>query len=103
MEGPEIKSAEAVINNGRFGTRIVRFETGRLAQQAQGAVAAYLDEGASHSRAAKRLGIHENTVRYRIRQAEELLGRPVDEQTLDLRVALKLADVVRGEQSSPAA
>ena len=44
MEGPEIKSAEAVINNGRFGTRIVRFETGRLAQQAQGAVAAYLDE-----------------------------------------------------------
>ena len=28
----------------RFGTRTVRFETGRLAQQAQGAVAAYLDE-----------------------------------------------------------
>jgi polyribonucleotide nucleotidyltransferase len=44
MEGPEIKFAEAVIDNGRFGTRTVRFETGRLAQQAQGAVAAYLDE-----------------------------------------------------------
>jgi polyribonucleotide nucleotidyltransferase len=44
MEGPEIKFAEAVIDNGKFGKRTVRFETGRLAQQAQGAVAAYLDE-----------------------------------------------------------
>ncbi len=44
MEGPEIKFAEAVIDNGRFGKRVVRFEAGRLAQQSQGAVAAYLDE-----------------------------------------------------------
>lgn len=44
MEGPEIKFAEAVIDNGKFGKRTIRFETGRLAQQAQGAVAAYLDE-----------------------------------------------------------
>jgi len=44
MEGPEIQSAEAVIDNGRFGTRIVRFETGRLARQAGGAVVAYLDQ-----------------------------------------------------------
>jgi polyribonucleotide nucleotidyltransferase len=43
VEGPEIKSAEAVIDNGKFGTRTIRFETGRLAQQAAGAVAAYLD------------------------------------------------------------
>ena len=44
MEGPEIKFAEAVIDNGKFGKRVIRFETGRLAQQAQGAVAAYLDD-----------------------------------------------------------
>ncbi|WP_019137503.1 polyribonucleotide nucleotidyltransferase [Cellulomonas massiliensis] len=43
MEGPEIQFAEAVIDNGSFGTRTVRFETGRLAKQAAGAVAAYLD------------------------------------------------------------
>ena len=36
MEGPEIQFAEAVIDNGRFGTRTVRFETGRLAKQAAG-------------------------------------------------------------------
>ncbi len=43
MEGPEITSAEATIDNGQFGTRTIRFETGRLAQQAGGAVSAYLD------------------------------------------------------------
>ena len=44
MEGPEITFAEAVIDNGTFGTRTVRFETGRLAKQAGGAVTAYLDD-----------------------------------------------------------
>jgi len=34
----------AVIDNGSFGTRTIRFETGRLAQQAAGSVVAYLDE-----------------------------------------------------------
>ncbi len=43
MEGPEITYAEAVIDNGSFGTRTVRFETGRLARQAAGCVSAYLD------------------------------------------------------------
>jgi polyribonucleotide nucleotidyltransferase len=44
MEGPEIQFAEATIDNGSFGTRTIRFETGRLAKQAGGAVVAYLDE-----------------------------------------------------------
>jgi polyribonucleotide nucleotidyltransferase len=34
----------ATIDNGSFGTRTIRFETGRLAQQAAGSVAAYLDD-----------------------------------------------------------
>jgi len=34
----------AVIDNGSFGSRTIRFETGRLAQQAAGSVVAYLDE-----------------------------------------------------------
>src|SRR5271169_3596065 len=36
--------ATAIINNGSFGTRTIRLETGRLAQQAAGAVVAYLDD-----------------------------------------------------------
>jgi polyribonucleotide nucleotidyltransferase len=43
MEGPEIQSAEARIDNGAFGSRTVRFETGLLARQAAGAAAVYLD------------------------------------------------------------
>jgi polyribonucleotide nucleotidyltransferase len=39
-----IHETEAVIDNGRFGKRTVRFETGRLAKQAAGSVVAYLDE-----------------------------------------------------------
>ena len=34
----------AVIDNGSFGTRTIRFETGRLAKQAAGSVVAYLDD-----------------------------------------------------------
>ena len=36
--------SSAVIDNGSFGTRTIRFETGRLAQQAAGSVVAYLDD-----------------------------------------------------------
>ncbi|HKS49297.1 MAG TPA: polyribonucleotide nucleotidyltransferase [Amycolatopsis sp.] len=42
--GFTVHETEAVLDNGRFGTRTVRFETGRLARQAAGAVVAYLDE-----------------------------------------------------------
>ena len=37
-------TVEATIDNGRFGTRTIRFETGRLARQAAGSAAAYLDD-----------------------------------------------------------
>ena len=47
MEGPEITYAEAVIDNGAYGKRTVRFETGRLAQQAAGAAMVYIDEETS--------------------------------------------------------
>ena len=44
MEGSDIIAAEAIIDNGRFGKRVVRFETGRLAKQAAGSALAYLDD-----------------------------------------------------------
>ncbi len=43
MEG-SLTTAEAVLDNGSFGTRTIRFETGRLARQAAGSVAAFLDD-----------------------------------------------------------
>ncbi len=57
-------------------------------------VAIFLEEGSSFVRAGRRLGIHANTVAYRVRRAETLLGRPVSERQLELRVALRLARVL---------
>ncbi|QJY47291.1 polyribonucleotide nucleotidyltransferase [Pseudonocardia broussonetiae] len=39
-----VHETTAVIDNGSFGSRTVRFETGRLARQAAGSVVAYLDD-----------------------------------------------------------
>jgi len=44
MSESVVHETEAVIDNGSFGTRRVRFETGRLAKQAGGSVVAYLDD-----------------------------------------------------------
>ncbi len=42
MEG--VFTAEAVIDNGEFGSHTLRFETGKLAQQAAGSCVVYLDD-----------------------------------------------------------
>jgi hypothetical protein len=57
-------------------------------------LAVFLEEGASFARAARRLGVHTNTVTYRVHRAEELLGHRVTERQLELRVALRLARLV---------
>jgi polyribonucleotide nucleotidyltransferase len=41
---PVISAVETVLDNGKFGQRTVKFETGLLARQAAGAVTAYLDD-----------------------------------------------------------
>jgi DNA-binding PucR family transcriptional regulator len=77
--------------------RFVRAELGPLAGDADLArrlaetLRVFLEEGSSYVRAARRLGVHENKVNYRVRRAEELLGRRVGERQLELRMALRLA------------
>ncbi len=44
MEGQDVKFAVAIIDNGKFGKREIRFETGRLAKQAAGTAVVYLDD-----------------------------------------------------------
>ncbi|HEX6390062.1 MAG TPA: helix-turn-helix domain-containing protein [Solirubrobacteraceae bacterium] len=53
----------------------------------------WLDTG-SHVSAAAILGVHENTVRNRIRAAEELLGAPLLGRRTELQVALRLERVL---------
>ena len=50
MEGQEVQSAVAVIDNGKFGKREIRFETGRLARQAAGAQHAHPARAQRHAR-----------------------------------------------------
>lgn len=59
---------------------------------------AYLRCRRSPDAAAKELGVHRNTVRYRLQRITELLGRPIEERSLHLEIALDCAAVygVRG-------
>jgi hypothetical protein len=72
-------------------------ELGALAEDSDNAeklrltLGAYLEENLSAVRTARRLYVHQNTVVYRVKQAEELLGRPVEERRLELEVALRIA------------
>lgn len=59
----------------------------------------YLESGSSPRRAAAKLGVHENTVKYRVRAAEELLGRPFDDRVAELITALRLLRVLRPDAS----
>lgn len=64
-------------------------------------VLAYLRCNRSTSQAAKQLYVHQNTVTYRLRRAEELLGRAVTEGTPELLCALIL-DAALGPPPRPA-
>jgi DNA-binding PucR family transcriptional regulator len=55
----------------------------------------FLDEHGSHARTARRLGVHENTVAYRLKKVAEKLGRGLDEARLETWTALVLHDVLR--------
>jgi hypothetical protein len=49
----------------------------------------FLQSGGSYKATAERLMLHKNTVQYRIRKAEESLGRPVGENRHDVELALQ--------------
>ena len=57
-------------------------------------VLAFLAANGSGTRAAKELYVHHNTVAYRVKRAEELLGRSVTDEPIELTCALTLAAVL---------
>src|SRR5712691_6099217 len=48
----------------------------------------FLQENGSYKTTAERLTLHKNTVQYRVRKAEESLGRPIGENRLPIELAL---------------
>ena len=49
----------------------------------------FLDTGGSYKATAERLLLHKNSVQYRVRKAEESLGRPVGDIRHDVELALQ--------------
>ena len=82
--------------------RFVESELGELladsdaAARLRATVRMYLEENLSPARAARRLGVHQNTVVYRVKQTEELLGHTVEQRRLQIEVALRLSDMIDG-------
>jgi len=54
----------------------------------RGTLRVFLEEGGSFKATAERLTLHKNTVQYRVRKAEQSLGRPVGEDRLQVELAL---------------
>jgi len=63
----------------------------------------FLDTGGSYKTTAERLVLHKNTVQYRIRKAEESLGRPVARSRHDVELALQASHWLGSSVLQPAA
>jgi PucR C-terminal helix-turn-helix domain/GGDEF-like domain len=57
-------------------------------------VQVFLQHGGSFTEAAARLHLHKNTVHYRVKKAEQLRGRPLTDDRLDVEVALLVCDAL---------
>lgn len=66
-------------------------------------VRTYLESGGQSTQTAERMHIHRNTVRYRVRRAEEVRGRPLDEERIDLEAALVVCAQLGSSVLRPAA
>jgi DNA-binding PucR family transcriptional regulator len=63
----------------------------------------FLQAGGSYKATAERLMLHKNTVQYRIRRAEESLGRPVGDDRHDVELALQASHWLGASVLQPAA
>jgi DNA-binding PucR family transcriptional regulator len=73
-----------------------------LAERLRETLSGFYTANCNFRAAALRLDLHHNSVRYRVTQAEEMLGRAYDVRRLDTEVALQLAVVLGlpGQDSS---
>ena len=63
----------------------------------------FLQAGGSYKATAERLMLHKNTVQYRLRRAEESLGRPVGDDRHDVELALQASHWLGASVLQPAA
>lgn len=98
----DLRLESFLLENPESARRFVRDELGELAagteraQRIRDTLLAWLAVG-SQARAATDLGVHENTVRLRIRVAGEELGSALSERRTELLVALRLCEALGPE------
>lgn len=111
LHHPAVALASLVSADAAAAASFVDTELGELGadgdavRRLRATLRVYLDEKQSPSRTAHRLGVHQNTVSYRVKRAEELLRRPIEQRRLELEVALLLhdgLDALRAQRPSSA-
>lgn len=91
------------LRDRREASELVARELGPLAADDQrslilrSTLSAYFETSSNASAAAALLGVNDRTVAYRLRGIEDLIGYPVNTRSLELRVALRLAALLRHE------
>ena len=91
---PEVRAAALLSADLESTRRLVRTALGGLAEDSEGAerlretLRVFLSTRNSFAATAELVHLHKNTVKYRVDRAVELRGRGVDEDRLDLELAL---------------
>lgn len=92
----EVETAALATSDTALARRFVRTELGALAAPEEDVlretVRSYLETAGSINQAARALFVSKNTVTYRIRKAERLLGRTVHDRSFELLLALRIVN-----------
>lgn len=91
----DVELACLVAGNEAGVRALIQRELGDLANAGGGldrvreTIATYLELGANVDQTAISLMVHKNTIRYRLAQAEELIGHPLSQRRTELALALR--------------
>jgi hypothetical protein len=91
---PEVRTAAMLASDLEATRRLVAKALGGLASDTEGAqrmretLQIFLSEKGSYTATAERVHLHKNTVKYRVDKAVEERGRPLDDERLELELAL---------------
>jgi DNA-binding PucR family transcriptional regulator len=104
---PEVRTAAMLAADLDGTRRLVTKALGALAVDTDGALrlrdtlSVFLSEKGSYTATADRIHLHKNTVKYRIDKAVEERGRPLDDERLELELALIAARWLGGSVLTP--
>lgn len=91
---PGVRAAAMMCNDLDEARMMVRTSLGRLAiddehhQRLRDTLLEFISTGGSYTATAERLTMHKNSVKYRVAKAEEERGAPIDNDRLDVELAL---------------